>query len=601
MPRLFLKAPNGMVAQSRKANGEIQTAHILPLYYNVAEYLQDKRGYVTAPEHQSMNKLISSFAEVARTGEYGSMYSRAIGEAYEAYLDEIDKDFEKGQHTFESSNKAEMSHAVMPKTHSVDTRDIKGLENAIFLSEEDVRTMLTPTSEEQRALAKAGSNFTNDVLMPIFNDLYSGDRETAGKAILKEIDKDIKNQIENGDLKRKDKQIEWEKQIRERIISSITIGSKDYNPDSKRGIIAALNRYPSSMGRDIKAASLFVLNSLHPGEMGASQDLFGLIHADYDGDHGVVRLWFADGTVISKHYSGKENEALRNGIMETGRLAAEQQVFANKIFNTLQDTTKGYIKPKATAVKNGVVVTREELDKLNDHDTEAKRTFLSKFNKQLTGSSSNLYQAFERLMFNEGIDDSSVASLKNGDAVKSAIVRGFLESFVENAISAKKVDYKEGGENGWWNAADRILDDLMKEENWTDFSSKGRMSGIIKRMTDLNILKDKDKNAGGAIDNWIAGNYLILVAEALRYDDGRRAMAELFGINPDDYKNSTNFEKTFLDDLRAGKFKATDPILLKAMGDTHNNLKARGFEGGLSTAVSDKYSYLPGVGTNFNT
>ena len=185
-------------------------------------------------------------------------------------------------------------------------------------------------------------------------------------------------------------------------------------------LLGQFHRYPSTNGNDIKFAKVGIDDkNLSNESIAISRGLANTVNADYDGDKMWRRILMA-----STNFTNLEDyDAAYKAAQEIEKLDAQvakhmEQWEANK--------------PSSSD-------TGEEsfISDLENKEPNYFSSLISKWNKQYVGQFSNVSTNARNFLEDTGVEQASNGNLRNGGLV--SIVRAYLESLEQDAISAKKV------------------------------------------------------------------------------------------------------------------------------------------------------------------
>ena len=212
-----------------------------------------------------------------------------------------------------------------------------------------------------------------------------------------------------------------------------------------------VHRYPTTSGRDIRHVQIGLDPNLDDNAIGISAGLAATINADYDGDKLWQRLML-DGNYnnyeeFQQAMAGQEQmmetDAKISAIMHewaTSKRMAEQAV--EKELNELQAKDENDLTPEEISRKKELENKRTSgfITDLSDRRRNLAATLLAKSNFYHVGYFSNVNTRARNFLTSSGMDEE--------ERVVSNVIRVFLETLEQDAISSKKVAERlaKGGE-----------------------------------------------------------------------------------------------------------------------------------------------------------
>lgn len=404
----------------------------------------EKTIYDLPSTNKELSSLLNSILDYGKSGFINEDLEQRVKDKSLAYMQAVYNDaYNKDGHIWQMGNKIKLKNSGVGTVNSVNSYDV--------LNEDD---------EVKRKILNSSLQFSlNDVANMISGDDKSLDYYNTLKLNYEDIFGKSFNDILNDDGTLNIE--ETNKQMRNKILSGLTIGTKDFEERIKTGkrggLRAMFHRYPSTNGLDERFTEIFINKALSDGMTKVGLGLARAVNADSDGDHVYAALTtFGKGVTKSTFKDLDDLQLADKKISEAVASVEAQSIMGNK-------SNVG-----ETALPTNV------FEDMYDKNADVTSSILAKMNKSKVGVLSNLSTALRNILKDEGLDEisaySDIGSQRN--AAKALISRGIFESMEQKAISSKKVE-------------DRILAKARENSKNQDLSDEDIMSNVLTEIDNL--------------------------------------------------------------------------------------------------------------------
>lgn len=404
----------------------------------------EKTIYDLPSTNKELSSLLNSILDYGKSGFINEDLEQRVKDKSLAYMQAVYNDaYNKDGHIWQMGNKIKLKNSGVGTVNSVNSYDV--------LNEDD---------EVKRKILNSSLQFSlNDVANMISGDDKSLDYYNTLKLNYEDIFGKSFNDILNDDGTLNIE--ETNKQMRNKILSGLTIGTKDFEERIKTGkrggLRAMFHRYPSTNGLDERFTEIFINKALSDGMTKVGLGLARAANADSDGDHVYAALTtFGKGVTKSTFKDLDDLQLADKKISEAVASVEAQSIMGNK-------SNVG-----ETALPTNV------FEDMYDKNADVTSSILAKMNKSKVGVLSNLSTALRNILKDEGLDEisaySDIGSQRN--AAKALISRGIFESMEQKAISSKKVE-------------DRILVKARENSKNQDLSDEDIMSNVLTEIDNL--------------------------------------------------------------------------------------------------------------------
>lgn len=251
-------------------------------------------------------------------------------------------------------------------------------------------------------------------------------------------------------------------------------------------LLGQAHRYPSTSGLDIRHTKIGVDNQLSRDAISLSAGLSATINADYDGDKIWQRLSFLNSDYNSFEEFQKAYSAASDLTEMDRKIAAHMENWVkadeDKLLRQENEKEADYIARQNKAID-------EEIDgyvkAMSSPDQGKLASIFNKSNKEYVGKFSNISTNVRTFMQDAKMDESGAGGRQSG---LSVILRAYLESLEQDAISAKKVFKRLSGKNGERGKA--ALDELQSLYNYI---GKGEFTKAVEYSQGLNLGFEKSR------------------------------------------------------------------------------------------------------------